>query len=141
MGLVTVCTMKIGTLAFIYLFALLICQNVSLGRSIIKKVTCSASNITIRPDYKCSAKAFSRTDQKMNVCFNLVKPIYDFYLALDVSYKTTTNSYRSVINSTIDLCGYMNGTNSNPLAKYAMDMARNSVPPGLIHPCPYSVSR
>lgn len=141
MGLVAVRTMKIGTVTFIFLVALLICQNASFGHSIIKKVTCRASNITVRPDYKCNAKAFSRADQRMNVFFNLVKPIYDFYVSLDVSYKTTTNSYRSIINSTMDICGYLNGTSSNPLAKYYVDMVRNSVPPGFIHPCPYSVSR
>jgi Protein of unknown function (DUF1091) len=51
--------------------------------------------------------------------------------------KTLTPYYNSVINATLDLCEFVNGTQSNLATKYFIDVFTKSFPPGFIHPCPY----
>jgi hypothetical protein len=113
-----------------------------IGHSNIKMMTCNSSNKTILPDYKCFAKAYSRNNQTMNVLMFFPKPVYEAFVALEVSYKTTTSpNYRTLINSTIDVCGFLNGTNNNPLVKWFFSVIRESLPKNFLHPCPYIVSR
>jgi hypothetical protein len=48
------------------------------------------------------------------------------------------NPYHNiVINSTINICKVLNGTDNNPVAKWLIDMLSDALPVGLLHPCPY----
>lgn len=140
MKLVTECTMKIVSYAIFFWPTALVCLIASSGQANIKKAFCTSSNITVNPDYKCSAKAYSRTNQALNIYASLRKPLYEINVALDISYKTTSISYRSIIKCSYDACGFLNGTSINPAAKWVTDLAEKTLPPDYIHPCPYSVS-
>jgi Protein of unknown function (DUF1091) len=48
-----------------------------------------------------------------------------------------TPYYNTIINSTVEMCKFLNGTNNNPIAKWMIDAVSDSVPKGLFHPCPY----
>lgn len=48
-----------------------------------------------------------------------------------------TSQYNSVINADFDACGFMNGTDKNPFAKWVVDVIAKTVPEGFLHPCPY----
>jgi Protein of unknown function (DUF1091) len=52
--------------------------------------------------------------------------------------KSITPYFNSVINSTLDLCEFVNGTQSNLVTKYFIGIFTKSLPPGFVHPCPYS---
>jgi Protein of unknown function (DUF1091) len=51
--------------------------------------------------------------------------------------KTLTPYYNSVINTTLNLCEFLNGTQSSIARKYFLDMFKKSLPIGFLHPCPY----
>jgi len=44
---------------------------------------------------------------------------------------------RTLINATADVCGFLNGTNNDPLTKWIVGIVGASLPPGLLHSCPY----
>lgn len=46
-------------------------------------------------------------------------------------------NYNSVIDSTINVCEFLNGTDGNIVLKWLLDLYRTSLPPGILHPCPY----
>jgi Protein of unknown function (DUF1091) len=48
-----------------------------------------------------------------------------------------TPYYNTIINSTIEMCQFLNGTDSNPIAKWMIDAVSDFVPTGFFHPCPY----
>jgi len=48
-----------------------------------------------------------------------------------------TPYFNSVINTTGDLCAYVNGTDRNPAIKWMINMIGDSLPKGFIHACPY----
>jgi Protein of unknown function (DUF1091) len=61
-----------------------------------------------------------------------------FYQArFDLQMKTLTPYYNSVINTTLNLCEFVNGTDNNVATKYFIDLYSKSLPPGFVHPCPY----
>jgi hypothetical protein len=59
---------------------------------------------------------------------------------VETEYGSGLNPYHNtIINSTIDGCAFLNGTdNNNPIARWFVDMITDSVPRGFYHPCPYS---
>lgn len=54
-----------------------------------------------------------------------------------MKYRTLTPYYNTVINTTIDVCSYLNGTMNNILASAFYDAFSKTVPKEYIHPCPY----
>jgi Protein of unknown function (DUF1091) len=48
-----------------------------------------------------------------------------------------TPFYNTIINSTINFCKYMNGTDKNPVLKFIKEAIEDKVPKGFIHPCPF----
>jgi Protein of unknown function (DUF1091) len=48
-----------------------------------------------------------------------------------------TPYYNTIINSTVHFCKALNGTDSNPIAKWAIEAVSDAVPKGFFHPCPY----
>lgn len=45
--------------------------------------------------------------------------------------------YSTVINSTIESCKFLNGSDTNLIAKFMIDVAAASLPKDIFHPCPY----
>jgi hypothetical protein len=54
--------------------------------------------------------------------------------------KDLIQNYIYVINTTFNICEFLNGTNNNPVAKVLIDLFKNSLPKGILHPCPMLVS-
>jgi Protein of unknown function (DUF1091) len=48
-----------------------------------------------------------------------------------------TPYYNTIINSTVEICNVLNGTDSNPIAKLIFDGVAEKLPKGFLHPCPY----
>jgi len=44
---------------------------------------------------------------------------------------------RTLINGTGDLCRFLNGSTTEVLIKYVIDMVGTYLPPGYLHACPY----
>jgi hypothetical protein len=49
-----------------------------------------------------------------------------------------TPYYNTIINSTVDMCKFFNGTGNNLIAKWIIDAVSDSLPEGLLHPCPFN---
>jgi Protein of unknown function (DUF1091) len=49
-----------------------------------------------------------------------------------------TPYYNTIINSTVEVCEFLNGTQNNPLMVWTFAAMEDSLPKGFIHPCPYS---
>jgi Protein of unknown function (DUF1091) len=48
-----------------------------------------------------------------------------------------TPYYNTMINSTIEICNVLNGTDPNPIAKWIFDALSEKISKGFFHPCPY----
>jgi hypothetical protein len=48
-----------------------------------------------------------------------------------------TPYYTTIINSTIDVCKYLNGTLGNPILKWLVNEVSDNLPKQYIHPCPF----
>ena len=48
-----------------------------------------------------------------------------------------TPFYTTIINTTIPICSFFNGTDNNLVAKWMLDSIKDTLPEGFIHPCPY----
>ena len=98
---------------------------------------CDSSNKSVS-GYKCFIKAYSRTNTTLSVFVNLTKPIFKVKFNYDLTCKSISNSYRSIINVTFEACSLLNGTASNPVFQWIMgnlpDLKK------LLHVCPYKVS-
>lgn len=99
-------------------------------------MNCWSSNKTLS-GHKCFVKAYSRKNTTMNVFVNLTRPLFDVKARYDLTYKYLTNSQRSIINSTIEICEFLNGTGSNPVFKWIVGLMENFK--HLLHECPYEV--
>lgn len=73
--------MKIVASAKTLLSIVPVCTIAFAGHANIKKLTYNASNITMYPNYKCSAKAYSRTNQTMCIYAALRKPLYKVFFS------------------------------------------------------------
>ena len=101
-----------------------------------KSVKCHTSNITV-VDFKCFIKANSRRNTTLNMIANITRPVFTSIGRYDFRSKSISNSQRSIINATVDLCSFLNGTKSNPVAEWILGMMPELKK--LIHPCPYQV--
>jgi Protein of unknown function (DUF1091) len=54
-----------------------------------------------------------------------------------MQHRSITPYFNSVINSTFDVCPFLNGSDKNLVAKFIVSIISKAVPPGFIHPCPY----
>jgi hypothetical protein len=101
-----------------------------------KSTKCTSSNISLS-GYKCFIKSYSRSNTTLNVLVNLTIPVNFVKLNYDFTYKSLSNSQRSIINATFELCAILNGTGSNPVFKWIIGMMPQLAE--LLHPCPYQV--
>lgn len=47
------------------------------------------------------------------------------------------NNLNTIVNQTFDMCGVLNGTDSNPFGKWTLSLLDGFVSKVHIHPCPY----
>lgn len=99
-----------------------------------KSVNCDSSNVTLS-SFKCFIKAYSRTNTTANFLVELKRPIFKVNCRFDLRFKSLSNSQRSIINSTAEICSILNGTGTNLLYKWFVGMMPELET--LIHPCPY----
>ncbi|KAL7011602.1 hypothetical protein ACKWTF_014345 [Chironomus riparius] len=85
---------------------------------------CWSSNKSLS-GYNCYVKAYSRTNTTMNAFVNLTRPLFAVKARYDLTYKYLTNSQRSIINSTLEICEFLNGTESNPVFKWIIGLMEN----------------
>ena len=101
-----------------------------------KSVKCTATNISVS-SFDCFVKAYSQRNTTLNVIVNFSKPLNIINIRYDFRAKSLSNSQRSIINATCEVCSILNGTASNPVYQWLLGMM-----PELkqsIHPCPYQV--
>lgn len=103
---------------------------------IYKSVKCTSSNITLS-GFKCFVKAYSRTNATLNIFVNISKPVFKAYVTYDHRYKSLSNSQRSIINSTSEVCSILNGTENNIVFKWIIEQI--PILGSILHPCPYQV--
>lgn len=99
-------------------------------------VKCLTSNATIS-SFKCFIKSYSRYNSTLNIFVNLTRSIFDIKVRYDFRHKSLSNSQRSIINSTVDICQFLNGTITNPIFKWIIGMVPKLEK--LLHTCPYEV--
>jgi hypothetical protein len=99
-------------------------------------VKCLTSNISVS-GFKCFIKSYSRRNTTLNVFVNLTKSIHDIKVRYDLRYKSLSNAQRSIINTTIEVCSFLNGTDTNPVFKWLIGVIPNLST--FLHPCPYQV--
>jgi hypothetical protein len=59
-------------------------------------------------------------------------------LQVEFNHGSGLNPYHNtMINSTVKMCRFLNGTENNPLAQWFLDVVSDSFPVSLVHPCPY----
>lgn len=121
----------------------------------VKSFRCTASNQTISDDFECFAKTYHLGYSSINFQINLTRPIltamvrsieFFFYLNcfwihlskghFDLQLKKESR-YTSIINTTIPICSFLNGSEGNVALKWVLDLHRETLPPGFIHACPY----
>jgi len=101
-----------------------------------KSVNCSASQISVS-SFKCFVKAYSRTNTTLNIIANISRPLYSVDIQFDFRSKSLSNSQRSIINTTFEICSILNGTMSNPVYNWILGMS--PVFKNILHSCPYQV--
>lgn len=60
-----------------------------------------------------------------------------FQLRYDVQHKRLSIHYTPVFNVTVDVCRFLNGTDSNPAFKFLLDTYSQTLTKRAIRPCPY----
>jgi Protein of unknown function (DUF1091) len=60
-----------------------------------------------------------------------------FQLHVDLKHRSITPFFNQVINSTTDFCEFLNETKPNLVLKWVIGMAKEFLPPGFVHHCPY----
>lgn len=53
-----------------------------------------------------------------------------------MKHRSITPYFNSVINVTVDFCGFLNKTDNNIVAKFIFDMIGKTFPTELLRPCP-----
>ncbi|CRK94400.1 CLUMA_CG007907, isoform A [Clunio marinus] len=55
-----------------------------------------------------------------------------------MKHRTLTPYYNTVINNTLEFCGFLNGTDENALTKWMIrNVSETKVGKRIVHPCPY----
>jgi hypothetical protein len=130
--------MKVGILFVIFLFVNF--KEGFCGIEKFKSAYCNSSTKTIFPNFTCFVKPVSRDVSTMNVRGHLRRPIYKAYFDYQIFYRRHSVYSRQVIHvKKIEACSVVNGTNTNVLFSWLVGLLIASAPPGIIHPCPYSV--
>lgn len=103
----------------------------------LKSIKCQADNQTMQVKY-CFLKALSRKVVTFNIGVLLLIPFdKPYYLQIVIFYRYGT-IFRQVIDTKrIEVCGLMNGIDTNPLIKLFVDMINNQAP-NVLHKCPYT---
>ena len=102
-----------------------------------KSIKCQSDNITVITKY-CYLKAVSRKVVTLNFGVNLLvlysRPYY-IHSVLNYRYGTI---FRQIIDTQkIEVCGILDGIDTNPLVKLIFDMIKSSMPANIFHNCPY----
>jgi Protein of unknown function (DUF1091) len=111
----------------------------------VRSFKCTSSNQTIHPNFKCFAKSYSRTFSAIFLDCFFRRPLCNVLLTFSISKLRfeikhgggITPYYHTFINSTVHFCETLNGTDSNPIANWAIEAISHAVPKGFFHPCPY----
>ena len=101
-----------------------------------RSIQCSSSNLTLTV-LTCFVKAYSRKVTTITVNVNITRPLYSANLHYEFRSKSISNSQRSIINVTFNICSILNGTGSNPVFQWLI----GHVPQfkSIVHPCPFLV--
>lgn len=103
----------------------------------LKSTNCQSSNKSVS-GYKCYIKAYSQKNTTLNVFVNLTRPLFFVKISYDLTFKSISNSYRSIINVTFEACSILNGTANNAVFNWIMDSFQSFKK--MLHACPYEVS-
>lgn len=121
----------------------------------IRSFDCTSSNKSVKPNFKCFSKSYSRKLSVMNVDIFVTRRLYNFSVRPNIDFQLflplnslqaqieyqhgsgITPYYTTIINSTFYPCRFLNGTDPNPLAKVIFDSVAGTIPQGFFHPCPY----
>lgn len=124
----------------------------------LTSLKCSASNRSIRSNFKCFAKPLSRhlttanidlfftrelKDFNVILCNNLVLLLGNFFNTFQAqihvlhSAKYFGSKFNTVINSTIDACRFFNGTGDTVVTKWIYGVVDEYFPPNFFLACPY----
>lgn len=60
-----------------------------------------------------------------------------FQAHYELQHRSITPYYNSVINVTMDICGFFNGTDQNMAIKWLVGQYKASLPKGFLQPCPF----
>jgi hypothetical protein len=59
-------------------------------------------------------------------------------MQLEIKHGSGFNPYHNtIVNSTVKMCRFLNGTENNPVADWFLDIVSDTLPEGFLHPCPY----
>ncbi|KAL7014214.1 hypothetical protein ACKWTF_015806 [Chironomus riparius] len=103
-----------------------------------KSIKCQSDNITVITKY-CYLKAVSRKVVTLNFGVKLLvlysRPYY-IHSVLNYRYGTI---FRQIIDTKkIEVCGILDGIDTNPLVKLVFDMIKSRMPANIFHKCPYT---
>lgn len=101
-----------------------------------KSIKCLSSNSSVS-NFKCIIKAYSQINTTTSIFVTLSKPVFLVYVRFDFRHRSLSNSQRSIINVTFEICSILNGTQTNPVYKWIIGLL-----PGMekyLHPCPFKV--
>ena len=102
-----------------------------------RSIKCAGSPKSVS-SFKCYIKAYGRKNTTLNIISNLTRPFYRSYITYDWNYKSLSNSLRSIINATTEVCQFLNGTGNHPVMNWIFGMMPSLK--NIIHPCPYEVN-
>lgn len=102
----------------------------------LTSLKCQSSNKSVS-GYKCFVKANSRKNTTLNVFVNFTRPLFVIKISYDLTFKSISNSYRSIINVTFEACSLLNGTANNLVFHWIMENFPDLRQ--LLHACPYKV--
>jgi hypothetical protein len=57
--------------------------------------------------------------------------IYVFQAQFELAHQDPSSNYNTLINSTLDICGFFNGTKNNPLSNFFFNAFKDSLPKSL----------
>ncbi|CAO1313183.1 unnamed protein product [Diamesa hyperborea] len=117
-------------------------KNVAKGVQTFRftKIECWTSGITLKPNYQCYVKAYSRTYAAMNVNWTFNRPLTDFKASVTMEYKYVTTFRQTYATESVDFCSLMNkNTIPNVFYEMVFNAIRDSGLDSILHHCPYNV--
>ena len=101
-----------------------------------KSVKCQSDNISIIAKY-CYLKAISRKVVVFNLGLKLLVPYKKPFFGHAILYYRYGTIFRQIIDTKkLELCGILDGVDTNPLIRLIVDMVK-SIAPNEVHNCPY----